>query len=127
MISYCTPSSTKTPWHFIPVRCFGSSVRIADAVRRLRFFMQDADDDASLRQRCSMCGRSLLSLVRIDAWPRQPPILFGSFSVENQVHDNVLEVESDTKQVMQMIVCVFHIQSPCGQLHLRESEKTPLY
>lgn len=49
-----------------------------------------------------------------------PPVLFDGCSVENQVHDNVLEVESETKQVMQMSVCVFHIQSHWGQLHLRE-------
>ena len=59
--------------------------------------MQDADDDASLRQRCSMCGRSLLSPVRTDAWPRLPPVLFGSFSVENEVHDNVLESREPDK------------------------------
>ena len=72
-------------------------VRIADAVYRLCFFMQDADDDASLWQRYSMCGRSLLSPVRTDAWPPQPPVLLRSCSVENEVHDNVLKVESEIK------------------------------
>ena len=57
--------------------------------------MQDADDDVSRRQRCSMCGRLLLSSVRTDAWPRQPPVLVGSCLVENEVHDNVLERKSD--------------------------------
>ena len=93
MIFYCTPSSTKTP------------VRIADTVRRLRFFMQDADDDASLRQRCSMCGRSLLSPVRTDAWPRQPPVLLDSCSVENEVRDNVLKAEAEIKARYANVLC----------------------
>lgn len=55
-----------------------------------------------------------------------PPVLLDGCSVENQVHDNMLEVESETKRVMQMSVCVFHIKSLCGQLHHRV-KKTPLY
>ena len=67
--------------------------------------MQDADDDASLRQRCSMCGRSLLSPVRTDAWPRQPPVLLDSCSVENEVRDNVLKAEAEIKARYANVLC----------------------